>query len=77
VTTFVAREGKSDAAITAELVERLGRVATVAGKLSRAVVEAQVRGATLVVFGGLPERPAPWPRDAGLVVVADEAPSWM
>jgi hypothetical protein len=65
----VARDGRTDAAIEAELVEKLGRLAIVEGALAPALLEARLHGATAVTFTPPAERPRPWPQGAGLVLV--------
>ncbi len=74
----LARDGKSDAAIETELATQLGRIAVLHGASSRGVLEARLHGATLVALVSPEEKPQPWPRDAGLVVVGDaDVPSWV
>jgi hypothetical protein len=65
----VARDGRPDAEIEADLVAKLGRIAMVTGPLSRALLEARVHGATAVTLAPPGERPTPWPKGAGLVLV--------
>lgn len=65
----VARDGRTDAAIEAELIEKLGRLAIVEGALAPALLEARLHGATAVTFTPPAERPRPWPQGAGLVLV--------
>jgi len=66
----VAREGRKDAEIETELVEKLGRIAIVEGALVPALLEARIHGATAVSFAPPGElRPRPWPQGAGLVLV--------
>lgn len=72
--TRVPRDGRSDSAIEAELAAQLGRIAVVDGAAARGLLEARMYGATAVALAAPPMRPHPWPRDAGLVVVADGAP---
>jgi len=73
-----ARDGKSDAAIETELATQLGRIAVLAGPASRGLLEARLHGATLVALTAPRERPQPWPRDAGLIVVGDaDVPAWV
>jgi len=73
-----ARDGKSDAALEAELAGRLGRIAIVEGDPDRGILEARLYGATAVAFQ-LPARlPRPWPRDAAFVLVLHGSPtSWV
>ncbi|HEX3763887.1 MAG TPA: hypothetical protein VHW23_34565 [Kofleriaceae bacterium] len=74
----LARDGRSDAAIEAELAGRLGRIAVIEGGAALALLEARLRGATAVALVPPLTRPLPWPRDAGLVVVAEPAaPAWV
>ncbi|MBA3452529.1 MAG: hypothetical protein H0T42_05460, partial [Deltaproteobacteria bacterium] len=76
--TRLAREGKSDAAIETELATLLGRIAVLHGSASRGVLEARMHGATVLALAAPRERPEPWPRDAGLIVVADaDVPPWV
>lgn len=63
------RDSRSDAEIETALVSQLGRIAMIEGSLPRALLEARLHGATAVALGVPPERPRPWPRDAGLVLV--------
>jgi hypothetical protein len=56
--------------LEAALAEELGRIAVVEGSCGLAVLEARLRGATAVAFSPPLARPAPWPRDAALIVVA-------
>jgi hypothetical protein len=65
----VARDSRSDAEIEAELVAQLGRIALVHGPLPRALLEARLHGATAVTLAVPGERPTPWPKGAGLVLV--------
>ena len=74
------REGKTDAAIEAELATRLGRIAVIAGSAARGALEARLHGATAVALVAPAARPVPWPREAGLVVVAEggaREPAWV
>lgn len=72
------RDGQSDAAIETELATKLGRIAVLHGPASRGVLEARMHGATLVALTSPRERPQPWPRDAGLIVVGDaDVPAWV
>lgn len=74
----VARDGRPDAAIEGELATRLGRIAVVEGDLAHGLLEARLHGAVAVAFAAAPMRPGRWPRDAALVVVADDgAPAWV
>ena len=69
----VSRDSRTDAEIEAELVTQLGRIAVIeafgSGSLRAGLLEARLHGATAVVFGAAPDKPRPWPRDAGLVLV--------
>ncbi len=65
----VARDSRTQAEIEAALVEQLGRIAVVEGPLAPALLEARIHGATAVATTVSGERPRPWPRDAGLVLV--------
>jgi hypothetical protein len=72
------RDGKSDAAIETELATQLGRIAVIEGGAALAMLEARLHGATAVALAPPLARPLPWPRDAGLIVVADPAaPAWV
>ena len=74
----VSREGRTDAEVETELVGQLGRIAIVEGSLPAALLEARLHGATAVTTTLPPERPLPWPRDAGLVLVLyGTASSWV
>jgi hypothetical protein len=74
----LAREGKADAAIEQELAGQLGRIGVIEGGAAVAVLEARLHGATAVALVAPATRPVPWPRDAGLIVVADgDAPAWV
>jgi hypothetical protein len=74
----VTRDARPDAEIEAELVKELGRIAVVQGALDRALLEARLHGATAVSTTLPTERPLPWPRDAGLVLVLyGTAASWV
>lgn len=76
--TRLVRDGKSDATIETELATQLGRIAVIDGAASRGILEARLHGATALVLAPPRERPQPWPRDAGLIVVADaDAPPWV
>jgi hypothetical protein len=65
----VARDSRTQAEIETALVDQLGRIAVVEGPLAPALLEARVHGATAVATTVTGERPRPWPRDAGLVLV--------
>lgn len=65
----VSRDGRADAAIETELVTQLGRIAIAVGDLPDALLEARLHGATCVSFAPPGDRPRPWPRGAGLVLV--------
>jgi hypothetical protein len=75
------RDGRSDAALEAELADQLGRIGVVEGGAALAVLEARLRGATAVAFSSQLARPEPWPRDAALIVVAaaraEAAAAWV
>lgn len=74
----VSRDARPDAEVEAELVSQLGRIAVVQGSLGRALLEARLHGATAVSTTMPAERPLPWPRDAGLVLVLyGTASSWV
>jgi hypothetical protein len=74
----LARDGKADAVIESELATQLGRIAVIEGGPALALLEARLHGATAVALAAPPVRPLPWPRDAGLIVVADRgAPAWV
>lgn len=74
----VTRDARPDVEIEAELVKELGRIAVVQGSLARALLEARLHGATAVSTTLPTERPLPWPRDAGLVLVLyGTAASWV
>lgn len=74
----LARDGRSDAAIESELATRLGRIAVIEGGAAVGLLEARLHGATAVALAPPPALPRPWPRDAGLVVVAEPAaPAWV
>jgi hypothetical protein len=75
-----AREGKTDAALEAELATQLGRIGVIEGAAARGVLEARLYGATAVALAAPIARPVPWPRAAGLIVVADDGarePAWI
>lgn len=65
----MARDGRTEAEIEAALVGTLGRIAFVEGPLAPALLEARLRGATAIATTVQGEKPRPWPRDAGLVLV--------
>jgi hypothetical protein len=74
----LAREGRSDEAIESVLVGQLGRIAVIDGAPASALLEARLHGATAVALAAPASRPLPWPRDTGLVVVAEStAPAWV
>jgi hypothetical protein len=76
--TRLWRDGKSDAAIEAELATSLGRIAVIEGGAARGLLEARLHDATAVALAPPLVRPLPWPRDTGLIVVADPpAPAWV
>lgn len=65
----MARDGRTEAEIEAALVGTVGRVAFVEGPLAPALLEARLHGATAVATTIAGDKPRPWPRDAGLVLV--------
>jgi hypothetical protein len=72
------RDGRSDAVIETALATQLGRIAVIEGGAALALLEARLHGATAVALAPPIARPLPWPRDTGLVVVADPvAPAWV
>jgi hypothetical protein len=72
------RDGRSDAVIETALARQLGRIAVIEGGAALALLEARLHGATAVALAPPIARPLPWPRDTGLVVVADPvAPAWV
>jgi hypothetical protein len=74
----LARDGRSDAAIELELAGQLGRIGVIEGAATLGILEARLHGATAVALAAPSARPLPWPRDSGLVVVADAvAPAWV
>ncbi|MDB4964050.1 MAG: hypothetical protein JWP01_4049 [Myxococcales bacterium] len=74
----LSRDGRSDAAIETELATQLGRVAVLMGGAPIGVLEARLHGATALALAAPHARPQPWPRDAGLIIVADPAaPGWV
>jgi len=74
----VSRDSRSDAEIESALVAQLGRIAIVEGPLRSALLEARLHGATAIAHSVPPERPRPWPRDAGLVLVLySTATAWV
>ncbi len=74
----MSRDSRSDAEIESVLAAQLGRIAVVDGPLSSALLEARLHGATAVTLAVPAERPRPWPRDAGLVLVLyGTAASWV
>jgi hypothetical protein len=76
--TRLARDGRSDAAIETELAHQLGRIAVIEGGAALALLEARLHGTTAVALAPPAARPLPWPRDAGLIVVAEPAaPAWV
>jgi hypothetical protein len=76
--TRVLREGRSDATIEADLASQLGRIAVIEGAAAPGLLEARMYCATAVALAAPYARPQPWPREAGLVVVADGgAPPWV
>ena len=76
--TRLWRDGKSDAALETELATQLGRIAVIEGGAALGLLEARLHDATAVALTPPLVRPLPWPRDAGLIVIADPpAPSWV
>ena len=74
----VARAGRSNEAIETELAVRLGTIAVIDGRVGAGVLEARLHGTTAVALAPPNARPSPWPRDAGLIVVADAtAAEWI
>jgi hypothetical protein len=65
----VSRDGRTDTAIETELATALGRIAVIEGDVADGLLEARLHGATAVSFASPGERPRPWPRGAGLVLV--------
>jgi hypothetical protein len=65
----VSRDSRSDAEIESALAAQLGRIAIVEGPMRAALLEARLHGATAIAYSVPPDRPRPWPRDAGLVLV--------
>ncbi|HEX5060643.1 MAG TPA: hypothetical protein VFV99_14845 [Kofleriaceae bacterium] len=65
----VSRDSRTDAEIETALAGELGRIAVVDGSLRSALLEARLHGATAIAYSVPAERPRPWPRDAGLVLV--------
>jgi hypothetical protein len=65
----VSRDGRTDTAIETELATALGRIAVVEGDVAEGLLEARLHGATAVSFAPPGDRPRPWPRGAGLVLV--------
>jgi hypothetical protein len=63
----------SDAEIEAELANQLGQIAVIEGNVALAVLEASLRVTAALAFEAPLTRPAPWPRDASLIIVADPA----
>jgi hypothetical protein len=76
--TRLPRDGRSDAELEAELATLLGRIAVIEGGAALGLLEARLHGATALALTPPEARPVPWPRDAGLVVIADPgAPAWV
>lgn len=74
----ISRDSRSDAEIESALATQLGRIAIVEGPLRSALLEARIHGATAIAYSVPAERPRPWPRDAGLVLVLyGTASSWV
>ena len=74
----LARDGKPVAELELELATRLGRIAVLQSSITQGLLEARLRNATAVAFAAPASRPAPWPRDASLVVIVDgDPPAWV
>jgi hypothetical protein len=74
----LARDGKTDAAIETQLETQLGRIGVIEGATTLGLLEACLHGVTAVALAAPHVRPLPWPRAAGLIVVADAAaPAWV
>ena len=74
----LARDGRSDPEIEGQLVAQLIRIAVIEGATARGMLEAHLHGTTAVALAPPLNRPAPWPRNAALIVVADPAPpAWI
>ncbi len=74
----LARDGRSDATIETDLATKLGRIAVIEGAAAPGLLEARLLGAIAVALAPPSARPQPWPREAGLVVVADGGPpAWV
>lgn len=74
----IARDGRSDAAIEIELATQLGRIGVIEGAAGLGILEARMHGATALALAAPVSRPQPWPREAGLIVVADAgAQGWV
>ncbi len=72
------RAGRSDASLETELATQLGRIAVIEGAVGSGLLEARMHGATAVALAAPANRPQPWPREAGLVVITDaSAPDWV
>ena len=65
----MARDSRTDVEIETALVAELGRIAVIEGRCGAGLLEARMRGATAIAYSVPAERPRPWPRDAGLVLV--------
>jgi hypothetical protein len=65
----VSRDGRADATIEGELAAHLGRIGIAVGDVADALLEARLHGATCVSFAPPGDKPRPWPRGAGLVLV--------
>jgi hypothetical protein len=65
----LSRDARADAEIETELAALLGRIAVVEADLATGVLEARLHGATAVSFAPPSDKPRPWPRGAGLVLV--------
>jgi hypothetical protein len=74
----VARDSRTDTEIEQALALQLGRIAIIEGRFDTGLLEARMRGATAIAYSVPPERPRPWPRDGGLVLVLyGTASSWV
>ncbi len=74
----LVRDRTSDAELEKTLAAELGQIAVIEGAAARGVLEARLLGTTAVALQAPAEHPRPWPRDAGLVIIADDgAPAWV
>lgn len=70
--SVVPRDGRTVRDVEADLVGKLGRIAVIeTARVSEALLEARLHGATAVAHGAPLQRPQPWPHGAGLVIVLD------